>query len=364
MSEAVTNPIAYSVEDVVQHNVRALFRRFHLNRDWIIGLVGERGSGKSLGGANIAIRDFMMNRVDVVLEDKSRSRINEPCWSNMDIRLDVKLDDDACMYYGLEKGSLAIYQADHIDKQAFLALDTRYEGGCLFFDEFNLEYGEARRSVANVNLMTDRAIQQLRKLQCGLVYTVLSETYVDVRIRENTDLFIKCLDVALKPNNLAARMEQGVVFEWMIYPMSPKVAGVGNTYDETNKPVGPFQMTLKSFWEAINTYERQAQGKTSYTDKKGEVLIPIDMKEDPVVVVERDRWGWIDDRLKKFYENHLDDGDTIEVTSREFAQEMGVSIDDWRTVVKQIYRKIPNMETKPGSSRTPTKYRVPNKFLP
>lgn len=356
MSVDVASPTTtFSIEDVVQHNVRALFRRFHLNRDWIIGLVGERGSGKSLGGANIAIRDFMMH------VDPDRAQ-NEPCWSNMNIKLDVRLDDDVCSHYGLEKDSVAVYEADHVDKQAFLALDTRYEGGCLFFDEFNLEYGEARRSVANVNLMTDRAIQQLRKLQCGLVYTVLSEAYVDVRIRENTDVFIKCLDVGMKPNNLAARMEQGVVFEWLIYPMSPKVAGVGNTYDVTQKPTGPFQMTLKPFWEAIDTFERQAQGKTSYTDKK--VLLPVEMKEDPVVVADRDKWGWLDDRLKVFRDKHVNDGAVIEMTSSDFAHELGVSMDDWPMVVKQVWRKLPNMDIRRGSGRgRPTRYSIPNDIV-
>lgn len=358
MSAPVTSPPALSVEQVIQHNVRALFRRFHLNRDWIIGLVGERGSGKSLGGANIAIRDFLMH----VDQEKGQ---NEPCWSNMDMKLEVTLSDEAAAWYGLERNATAAYQAEHIDKQSFLALDSRYEGGCLFFDEFNLEYGEARRSVANVNLMTDRAIQQLRKLQCGLIYTVLSELYVDVRIRENTDVFIKCLDVAMKPNNLAQRMEQGVVFEWLVYPMSPKVAGVGNTFDDTHRPLGPIRMVLKPLWHAIDTMERQAQGRTSYTDKKQtQGLLPVDMKEDPQNVAERDKWGWLDAKLKIFMDKHINDGEVIEITSREFAQEISVDMDDWPTVVKQIYRRLPNMDTTRGYGRgKPTKYTIPNAAL-
>lgn len=343
----VTEVIAQSLDELIKHNVRALLRRYHLNRDWIIGLVGERGSGKSLGGANIALRDFMMNV--------------EPCWSNMQIKMQVDVDDQAAAYYGVKGGSVT-YEAGHIDKQAFLALDSRYEGGCLFFDEFNLEYGEARRSSANVNLMTDRAIQQLRKMQCGLVYTVLNEMYVDTRIRENTDIFIRCSDVAFNPLNLQGRMEQGVVFEWLLYAMSTKFAGNGMTYADTHKPIGPIKMQLKHIWNAIDTMERQAAGMTKYTETKS--LIPLHLPEDPVVVQDRDRWGWLDERLTKFYENHADDGDFIEILGSQFRAELGVPEGLWGTTVSKIKKRIKNIEVKGrGSGRYPTFYIIPNKVL-
>ena len=339
--------VAQSLDELIKHGVRALLRRYHLNRDWIIGLVGERGSGKSLGGANIALRDFMMN--------------GEPCWSNMQIKMQVDVDDQVAAYYGVKGGS-KIYEAGHIDKQAFLALDSQYEGGCLFFDEFNLEYGEARRSSANVNLMTDRAIQQLRKMQCGLVYTVLNEMYVDTRIRENTDIFIRCSDVAFNPLNLQGKMEQGVVFEWLLYAMSTKFAGNGMTYADTKKPIGPIKMQLKHIWDAIDTMERQAAGMTKYTDSKS--LIPLHLPEDPVVVQDRDKWGWLDERLTKFYENHALDGDFIEILSSQFKAELGIPDDWWGTTMVKIRQRVKNIETSGyGTARRPTVYKIPNKVL-
>jgi len=323
---------APSLEDIVKQTVRALFRRYHLNRDWIIGLVGDRGSGKSLGGGNIAVRDFAMN--------------GEPLWSNMQIGLGVEVTKEFSSQFGVE-GGLVVYQSEHIEKQAFLALDGRYEGGCLFFDEFNLEYGEARRSSANVNLMTDRAVQQLRKLQCGLIYTVLSEMYVDTRIRENTDLFIRCSDVAFKPENLRQKMRQGVQFEWLLYPMTTKVFGVGQTYADTGKAVGPIQITMGHLWDSINTFERQAAGKMKYTDSKE--LLPIQMTEDTVVVQNRDKWGWLDEGITKFYGNHANDGEFIEILSDDFSQ---------------LYDRLPDMESKGKGGRTnPTKFILPQRAL-
>lgn len=338
---------AVTLEDIAKHTIRALIRRYHLNRDWIIGLVGERGSGKSIGGSNIAIRDFGLN--------------GEPIWSNMDIGLGIAVSEEMASPFNLESG-LVVCKSEHIEKQAFLALDSRYEGGCFFFDEFNLEYGESRRSSANVNLMTDRAIQQLRKLQSGLIYTVLNEMYVDSRIRENTDLFIRCSDVAFKPENLQQGMTQGVQFEWLLYPMTAKVAGAGHTFADTGKPIGPVQITMGYLWGSIDTYERQAAGRTSYTDKKE--LLPIQMTEDPVVTEDRDRWGWLDERITKFFEKHALDGEYIEILSDDFRNELGVEKPQWGYVVSELYNRLPDTTSKgAGNRRSPTVFTVKNREL-
>ena len=340
-------PADISLTDIVKHTVRALFRRYHLNRDWIIGLVGDRGSGKSLGGGNVAVRDFAMN--------------DEPIWSNMRIGLGVDVSENLAAQFGAERG-LVVYKSEHIEKQAFLSLDGRYEGGCLFFDEFNLEYGEARRSSANVNLMTDRAIQQLRKMQCGLIYTVLNEMYVDTRIRENTDLFIRCSDVAFKPENLRQKMRQGVQFEWLLYPMTAKLFGYGQTYPDTNKPIGPIQVTMGYLWDSIDTYERQAAGKTKYTDSKE--LLPINMVEDPAVAKDRDKWGFLTPNVDKFYANHVADGDFIEIISEDFRHELGVEKKHWGYVVSLLYEMFPDLESSgKGSRAKPTKFIMPNRLL-
>ena len=340
--------VAQSLNDIIKYNVRALVRRFHLNRDWIIGLIGDRGSGKSLGGSNIAIRDFMMN--------------GEPCWSNMQMKLNVAVSDGIARYYGNPQGGIITYQSEYLEKEKFIYLDSRYEGGVLFFDEFNLEYGEARRSASNVNLMTDRAVQQLRKIQCGLVYTVINEMYMDPRVRENTDVFIRCQDVALNPHNLSNRMEQGRVFEWLVYPMTARVAGNGNTFKETKKPVGPIRITLGDMWGSIDTYERQAVGQRKYTETKS--LTPVELKEESASIIEKDKWSWLYSKIEEFYKKHIDDGDYIEIASSELRREFGVSPEMWGSVVRKIRGLIKGIETRgKGNAVNPTIYTIPNRVL-
>lgn len=341
---------ALSLDRLIAENVRALIRRFHLNRDWIIGLIGYRGAGKSLGGANIALRDFMFS--------------GEKCWSNMAIRLDVELDDDDAEYFGLDHGGIQSYHSEYIDKQSFLTLDSRYEGSILFFDEFNLEYGEARRSIANVNLMTDRAIQQLRKLQSGLIYTVLNEMYVDPRIRENTDVFIKCSDTAFNPGSLKDRKPQGREFEWMIYGMHEKFTGNGKTYNDTHKAEGPIPVELGDLWGSIDTYERQAVGQSKYGGTQPKHLVDLKLQDTPDIKQEKDKYALADELIDTFFSLHQNDGNEIKITSPELRNELNVPEQGWNVFVREhIRRRLPDMQTIPARQGMPTTYIFKNRIL-
>lgn len=339
--------IAHSLNEIVRHSVRALIRRYHLSRDWIIGLTGLRGSGKSIGAANIVLRDFAMN--------------DEPIWSNQDMRLNVKVDDMTARYCGMAGGGIVTYQAQPLEKAEFLNLDSRYEGGCVHIDEPNIEYGESRRSGTNTNLATDTVVQQLRHLQCGLVYSVINEMFVDLRIREATDLFIRCSDVALGADNLRAKMAQGHVFEWELYAMTARVAGNENTYANTHKPLYTHQITMRDLWGVIDTRESQRQTQ-KYSGAKE--LLPVELKEKPEAVEEKNQWAWLYLKLEQFYQKHERDGEWIEILSNEFRQEIGVTPDLWGYTVRKIRETIPGIITRgKGTAVNPTYYYIPNRIL-
>lgn len=337
-----------SLKDVVAVTVRPFFWQTHTNPDIIIGLIGDRGSGKTTGGVFLALKDFVFRGFKL--------------FSNMDIHAGVSVPDVLSQAMINKPGGIVSYKSGHINKQQFLSLDGRYDGSCLFFDELNLEYGESRKSMTNVNLAVDTSVQQLRKMECPLVYTVLNEAYVDVRIRENTDIFIRCHDVAHKPQNMIQRMIPGAVYEWTIYPMSARVAGVNNTYADTGKPWGPIRITLRDMWETFDTHEKQAKGNKKYSEYMNEKgIIPLDVSEDPETLRYRDTWGWLDERLDKFLKRHKQDGKEIVVTSQEFAHELGVSKNQWGPVVRQIENRIPGIENS-GQGWERRKYYIPNEF--
>jgi hypothetical protein len=343
---------ALSLNDVIAINVRAILRRFHLNRDWIIGLVGYRGSGKSIGGGNIAITDFGIR--------------GEPMFSNMKTKLNIDVSEKLANIYQCEPGTVT-YEAQRIERSEFLALDDRFAGGVVFLDEINIEYGEARRSQSNVNLGTDTVVQQLRKIQSGLIYTTINEMYVDPRIRENTDVFIRCNDTAFYPQNLANRMKQGVCFEWMIYPMTEKLAGVGN--NRTGFVIGPVKLTLGGTWGMIDTWERQSRNGRSYSDTKD--LMPVELVEAQAVTKNRQDpfLMALQERLETFWANHAQDGDLIEIKSKDMAAELGVEWSNWPHIFKTYIKPFffdtdcddPNLVIK--RNHFGTKYLIKNRIL-
>lgn len=346
--KAQTRVIAPSLEAIMGYSVDAWLRRFRQLPDVIIGLVGERGSGKSLSGAMIALRGYAFH--------------GEPIFSNMDIKMTVSISDEQAQAFGLEGGGEIKYEAQHLDRMDFLSLSDEYGGGCLFFDEFNLEFGEARRSASNINLITDRAIQQLRKMKSALIYTVINEMYVDNRIRDNTDIFIRCYDTAFKPKNICAGMEQGVTFEWYLYPMTARFAGHGNTYNETHRAIGPIPLNLKPYWGVIDTYEKQARGQIRYTQP---VLSGVPLSGDEgsgTGSARSDRWAWLDKKIDDFYAHHAGEGDTIEILSDDMRREFGVEENLWPTVVKKLRAK-PRCRGMEKVGRDPTRFKIPNRAL-
>jgi hypothetical protein len=110
----------------------------------------------------------------------------------------------------------------------------------------------------------DRVAQQLRKYQNSLIYTVINEMFVDSRIRELTDIFIRCEDTALSMEGLAARKPTGVDFKWTIYPMSGYMLGREQSYYVTKKPLSPVYLHFEPWRGIYNDKLAQAQGKMKY----------------------------------------------------------------------------------------------------
>lgn len=344
--------IDYSLSHIVADSMPPIFVHPHLNKDWIIGLIGDRGSGKSTSSVFLAMREFVFGGMGL--------------YSNMGVKVGFSVPDSVSVPMIGKTGGQVFIKAGHINKQQFLSLDGRYDGSCLLFDEFNIEYGESRKSMTNVNLAVDNSMQQLRKMQCGMIYTCINEAYVDVRIRENTDLFISCKDVAYKPKNMLNRMPPGVTFSWKAFPMSDRVLGIGRTYSNTGKALGPYNITLKDWWGSFDTYQKQAVGNRKYSQinmTSGESMgqdMRVDIQEDVDTILYRKQWGWLDESLDKFLKRHKKDGSVIEITSQDFAQELNVAPDKWGSVVAQIYRRLPDMSDNGREGFRRRKYIIPN----
>ena len=278
--------VAPSVKDIVQFEVPAILRRQHLNRDVVIGLIGERGDGKSLGGGIISICDYLVQK--------------EPCFSNLAVSAAFNISDAAAVKYGI-KGGVAEFYSQELDMPKFLRFASEYKGGVFYIDEINVALADARRSMSNQNLEATDVGQQLRKLQSALIYTSIHEMFVESRIRDMTDLFIKTMDTALTPQGLAAKKKPGLEFEWSIYPMSRKLTG--ERYQDTKQVL---KATIKGhrWWGAIDTLQRQDRKKYKIPIGETEEGINMEMTigANPAIEAARSKWGWLYDAIKQLHD--------------------------------------------------------------
>lgn len=265
--------VAPSVKDIVQFEVPAIFRRQHLNRDVVIGLIGDRGDGKSIGGGIIAICDYMVQ--------------NEPCFSNLDVKASFRIDEEAAAKYGMGAG-VVDFRSRELDMGRFLSFDEEYCGGVFFVDEINVALADARRSMSNQNLWATDVGQQMRKLESALIYTSIHEMFVESRIRDMTDVFIVTRDLALTPEGLAAKRKPGTEFEWTIYPMSRKLTG--ERYQDTKQTIKA-RIRGREWWGSIDTLRRQDRQK--YKMGAGATDMEMSITENAEVMAARSKWGWL-----------------------------------------------------------------------
>lgn len=264
-----------SLNDIVKFEIPPLLRRQHLNRDVVIGIIGDRGDGKSVGGSVLALLDYMLE--------------GEPCWSNMSISCGFEIDAATAGKYGLDEGR-AVFQSRELDKYKLLTFDPEYSKGAFFIDEINVWLADARRSMSNQNLYASDVSQELRKLESALIYTCITEMFVEQRIRDITDIFIRSQDTALSPEGLAQKRTPGVDFRWTIYPISRKLTG--ERYIDTRRTLPPVFLHARKFWGICDTLLRQQRRK--FTVPIGESTADITIDESPVVAEHRHKWGWLD----------------------------------------------------------------------
>ena len=271
----IQNQIALSLETLISYKVKPLFRVNHLNRDIIIGLIGDRGDGKSIGAAEIALLDWGVMPGEIMR-------------SNMDISASITVSDEYAEKFNL-KGDSVHYNSQYLDKIKFLRFAPEYYRNIFIIDEINIFLADARRSMSRQNLESDDVGQQLRKLESPLIYTCINEMFVDTRIRDLTDIFIKTEDTALSPLGLARKQKQGIEFQWYIYPMTRKLTG--ERYVDTKQRLGPYFIRGNSLWGIIDTFERQERKKLS--DMEAE----FSTEKDESVKRFNDKFGWIGEKL-------------------------------------------------------------------
>lgn len=206
-------------------------------RSLVIGFVGPRGSGKSVGAARMVILDYML--------------CGQKVWSNMEIGFNL-----------IHNGKAAPMISQPLDRLSMQELDSLYSNGIIYVDEVNLMM-EARRAMSHENLMFSYILQQLRKRRLTIIWSAQSEMHCDDRLRFQSDIIISCSDISINHPNC----EIGALSAWKAYDFSGIVKGKShsNTKDmlfyqgvESNKP----------FWNTYSTWEIQDVSVPARQDEK------------------------------------------------------------------------------------------------
>jgi len=211
------------------------FRNYlHLrNRSLIIGLVGPRGSGKSVGAARIVVLDYLLR--------------GKAVWSNMEIGIRIPFD-----------GEYLTLTTQPLDKLELADLAQVYHDGVLFIDEVNMEIAEARRAMSTQNLMFSYILQQLRKRRLNLIWTAQSEMHVEDRLRWQTDFFITCTDASLDNNGTHCGV--GELSHWTVYDYAGMITGHPPS-TPTDSIIWRGTIRNKPWWNAYSTWQMQGIDK-------------------------------------------------------------------------------------------------------
>jgi hypothetical protein len=278
--ERLDRLIQEGLNKIPRRYIQPLFIREDFPRkDIIIGFVGMRGDGKSASGATVALIDYLLE--------------GKPVWSNMAIQCGFKISDSTANEYKLPHGGQALFKSEPLDKRALLNFDPRYHDGCLYIDEVNMEFSEARRFMSNTNLGFNRIGQQIRKFGNALIYTVINEMFIDSRLRELTDIFIRCEDTALSESGLESRKKPGLDFKWIIYPMTGFLKGRERTYQVTHKPLPPVYLKFAPLHSIYDDKQLQMTESFKYgiDMEREDGTTHIDsMTLKPSPVVKRNQW--------------------------------------------------------------------------
>ena len=123
-------------------------------------------------------------------------------------------------------------KATLLDKKALLSMDTEMKFGFLCIDEAQF-LGDSRRPGSVSNLLFGYAFMQIRKNYLSIIFTVKDMSWIDSRVRWETDLAFDCRDASKTPLGRAKKIEQGEVIYMNMRDLSGQLTG--KRYDETFK---------------------------------------------------------------------------------------------------------------------------------
>lgn len=254
-------------EQTIDMMLKFLHRRRIFKGDWlgaldlVIGLVGPRGSGKSVGMTGICVLDGLLAGRRVV--------------SNLPISIKVR-------YRDCEK----VLSTEELDPSTLLDINefTRNYYDCMIaLDEVNTFLADALRSTTNQALHFSYVLQQMRHRHLDFIYTSQNETWQTDRLHFQTDFYIRCRDAAFYKGR-PKKEDIGRFSRWEIHDMSGTVTGevLHGRYNRI-PPYKTMKFHNTPFWNCYDTELMQRRQKVivnTYAEQpSGLVMDEIKLKK-------------------------------------------------------------------------------------
>lgn len=171
----------------------------HYTHSTIVAITGPKRSGKSLLLARLLVGDLCKQR---------------KVWSTMDVTTPLFMRD---------KG-YPVMHSDVIDWDAFYMLDEAYGEGTIGLDE-GIYYDDSRASLSAKNKLLNTVMNQVGHRNLNVYYTLKTKGWVDKRLQFETDIEIRCFDLAMSPWGRRNHVGRGRVIRLEFYDMSGAFTG-------------------------------------------------------------------------------------------------------------------------------------------
>lgn len=204
----------------------------------VLGFIGMRGSGKTISAVMVAACDFLLRGL--------------PVWSNVPITIRV-------VYKGAEK----IFTSNSLDDLNMLDITDDYGGGCVLYDEVNMEAAEGSRYASSANLKFAYAMQQIRKRMMSLIWTCQGWGWIDNRLRWQTDFAMGCRDNAIERKS-SGNTSIGKEIIWRVHDLSGTSGRFAYDYELKHKYLTDYHISthkvyIKPWWNSYDTSRLQGQ---------------------------------------------------------------------------------------------------------
>lgn len=234
----------HASQAVIMKNLIALYLPFRLFRvrefarlALVIGFIGHRGAGKSVGAVMVACLDWLIR--------------GEPVWSNLPIKVRVRYQD-----------SEVTFESIPIDTLDLFSMET-YSSGCVLIDEINMTAAESSRFMSSANLEFSYKLQQIRKKNLSMIWTCQGWAWVDPRTRWQTDYVVNCRDAFHSRQSSCPGDKSG----WTVFELSGLGGSFNFEYEQSHKFLTDFKIWEgfvwnRPWWGAYST--EKLQGKENY----------------------------------------------------------------------------------------------------